>query len=59
MEEDCSKQQLLIAMINEGFTSKIRAGLGEKLSVEAVRLVSRLLTFEPHLRIKVVPIVEV
>ena len=55
VEEDCSKHQLLIAMINEGFTAKISAGLGAKLSVEARTLVSRLLTFDPHLRIKVAP----
>ena len=53
VEEDCSKHQQLIAMINEGFTDEISAGLGAKVSVEARLLVSRLLTVQPNLRIKV------
>merc|ERR1711990_538955 len=52
VEEDCSKHQQLIAMINEGFTDEISAGLGAKVSVEARLLVSRLLTVQPNLRIK-------
>ena len=55
MEEDCSKHQLLIAMINKGFTAEISSGLGPRVSVEARRLVSRLLTVQPDLRIKVAP----
>ena len=55
MEEDCSKHQQLIAMINKGFTDEISAGLGAKVSVEARLLVSRLLTVQPNLRIKVAP----
>ena len=55
MEEDCSKHQQLIAMINEGFTDEISAGLGAKVSMEARLLVSRLLTVQPNLRIKVAP----
>ena len=55
MEEDCSKHQQLIAMINEGFTDEISAGLGAKVSTEARLLVSRLLTVQSNLRIKVAP----
>ena len=55
VEEDCSKHQQLIAMINKGFTDEISAGLGAKVSVEARLLVSRLLTVQPNLRIKVAP----
>ena len=55
VEEDCSKHQLLIAMINKGFTAEISAGLGPRVSVEARLLVSRLLTVQPDLRIKVAP----
>ena len=55
VEEDCSKHQQLIAMINEGFTDEISAGLGPRVSVEARLLVSRLLTVQPDLRIKVAP----
>ena len=55
MEEDCSKHQQLIAMINEGFTDEISSGLGAKVSVEARLLLSRLLTVQHDLRIKVVP----
>ena len=58
VEEDCSKHQQLIAMINEGFTDEISAGLGAKVSVEARLLVSRLLTVHPNLRIKVAPILK-
>ena len=54
VEEDCSKHQLLIAMINKGFTAEVSAGLGAKVSLEARLLVSRLLTVRPDLRIKVV-----
>ena len=53
MEEDCSKHQQLIAMINEGFTDEISSGLGSKVSVEARLLLSRLLTVQHDLRIKV------
>ena len=53
MEEDCSKHQQLIAMINGGLTDEISAGLGAEVSVEARLLVSRLLTVQPSLRIKV------
>ena len=53
VEEDCSKHQLLIAMINKGFTAEISSGLGPRVSVEARHLVSRLLTVQPDLRIKV------
>ena len=35
VEEDCSKHQLLIAMINKGFTAEISSGLGPRVSVEA------------------------
>ena len=55
VEEDCSKHQQLIAMINGGFTDEISAGLGPKVSMEARLLVSRLLTVQPNLRIKVAP----
>ena len=55
VEEDCSKHQLLIAMIDKGFTAEISAGLGPRVSVEARLLVSRLLTVQPDLRIKVAP----
>ena len=56
VEEDCSKHQLLIAMINKGFTAEISAGLARSsVSVEARLLVSRLLTVQPDLRIKVAP----
>ena len=55
VEEDCSKHQQLIAMINKGFTDEISAGLGAKVSMEARLLVSRLLTVQPNLRIKVAP----
>ena len=44
----------LIAMINEGFTDEISFGLGAKVSVEARLLLSRLLTVQHNLRIKVV-----
>ena len=54
VEEDCSKHQLLIAMINKGFTAEVSAGLGAKVSLEARLLVSQLLTVRPDLRIKVV-----
>ena len=54
MEEDCSKHQLLITMINKGFTAEVSAGLGAKVSLEARLLVSQLLTVRPDLRIKVV-----
>ena len=53
MEEDCSKHQKLIALINKGFTNEVSAGLGPKVSLEARLLVSRLLTVQPDLRIKV------
>ena len=53
MEEDCSKHQKLIALINKGFTKEVSAGLGPKVSLEARLLVSRLLTVQPDLRIKV------
>ena len=53
MEEDCSKHQQLIAMIIGGLTDEISAGLGAEVSVEARLLVSRLLTVQPNLRIKV------
>ena len=55
VEEDCSKHRQLIAMINEGFTDEISAGLGAKVSTEARLLVSRLLTVQSNLRIKVAP----
>ena len=55
VEEDCSKHQQLIAMINEGFTDEISFGLGAKVSVEARLLLSRLLTVQHDLRIKVAP----
>ena len=55
VEEDCSKHQQLITMINKGFTDDISAGLGSKVSMEARLLVSRLLTVQPNLRIKVDP----
>ena len=54
VEEDCSKHQQLIAMINDGFTEEISSGLGSKVSVEARLLLSRLLTVQHDLRIKVV-----
>ena len=53
MEEDCSKHQKLIALINKGFTHEVSAGLGPKVSLEARLLISRLLTVQPDLRIKV------
>ena len=53
MEEDCSKHQMLIALINKGFTNEVSAGLGSKVSLKARLLVSRLLTVQPDLRIKV------
>ena len=55
MEKDCSKHQQLIAMIKGGLTDEISAGLGAEVSVEARLLVSRLLTVQPNLRIKVAP----
>ena len=53
MEEDCSKHQKLIALINKGFTNEVSAGLGLEVSLEARLLISRLLTVQPDLRIKV------
>ena len=53
MEEDCSKHQKLIMLINKGFTNEVSAGLGPKVSLEARLLISRLLTVQPDLRIKV------
>ena len=53
MEEDCSKHKMLITLINKGFTNEVSAGLGLEVSLEARLLVSRLLTVQPDLRIKV------
>ena len=53
MEEDCSKHQKLIALINKGFTNEVSASLGPEVSLEARLLISRLLTVQPDLRIKV------
>ena len=38
---------------NKGFTNEVSAGLGPEVSLEARLLISRLLTVQPDLRIKV------
>ena len=53
VEEDCSKYQQLISIINKGFTDEISAELCEKVSMESRLLVSRLLTVHPNHGIKV------